>query len=153
MSTSSKEGNWTPDRFLYEKFLTQNTRTSRRAGSSPIEVYNAYLERKVDIKKLCQMGANIMNAIQSHNVSEIEPYFLKWNIFWRMRRDNLFGIHLHTSRPRYSFCYLSLDYYKEVHPKYRFIDDYTGECVLKQEATFEEISDFIEEILVEYLRL
>lgn len=44
---------WTPESFLYDKLLTPQDRTSGRQGSTPIEVYNSYLLRYIDITLFC----------------------------------------------------------------------------------------------------
>ena len=66
------------------------------------------------------MSADIMNLVQGHGATEIEPHFLKWHIIWRMRGENLFGISLRTTLPRFSFCYYGVEYFEEQYPQYNF---------------------------------
>lgn len=127
MTTNST---WTTETFLYDKFLTLQARTSDRKGSSPIDVYNNYLLRDVDkrgvdkggvdIDTLCQMGADIMNIVEAFGLEGVEPYFLKWCIWWRFEDQNLFGIHIVSTKPRLMFECFWYEYLTEVYPEYEF---------------------------------
>ncbi len=118
--TSTDRRIWTSENFLYDEFLTYEAETSGREGSSPIEVYNNYLERRVDINTLCNLGAGIMNFVNTNGLEGISPYFLKWCIWWRFRGENLFGIHLFSPVPRLMFYKLTYEYFEEVYPEYEF---------------------------------
>lgn len=111
---------WTAETFLYDKFLTLQARTSGRDGSSPIDVYNSYLRRDVDIKTLCNLGADIMTIVEASGLDSIEPHFLKWCVWWRFGQQNLFGIHIISTRPRLMFEGLWWEYLTEAYSEYEF---------------------------------
>ena len=105
---------------LYDKILTPQAQTSGREGSTPIDVYNSYLQRDVDIDTLCSLSADIMNFVETHELEGVEPNFLKWCVWWRYEDQNLFGIHLISTIPRLMFGTPLFEYFEEVYPEYKF---------------------------------
>ena len=147
---------WTPESFLYDKLLTSQARTSGRQGSTPIEVYNSYLlryididiEKFIDIDALCILGADIMNFVETCGLEGIEPYFMKWYVWWRFRNQNLFGIHIRSTQPRFMFGILSSEYFEKVYPEYKFTRfNYPSGYTCERDATFEEIRDAFEQTI------
>ena len=109
---------WTAETFLYDILLTQQAQTSGRRGSSPIDVYNSYLKRGVDIDTLCNLGADIMTIVEASGLEGIEPYFFKYWIWWRYRNQNIFGILICSKYPRLMFEKYWYEYLSEVYPEY-----------------------------------
>ena len=131
---------WTAETFLYNKLLTQQAKTSGRMGSSPIDVYNSYRKRNVDIDTLCNLGADIMTIVEASSIEGIEPVFLKWCIWWRFGEKNLFGIHIISTKPRLMFEGFWHEYLTEVYPEYVFrtYRQFSAE-VCKAEVTVQDL--------------
>ena len=111
---------WTSENFLYDKLLTARSLTSGRRGSSPIDVYDSYRQRGVDIDTLCNLGADIITIVEASGLEGIEPHFLKWCVWWRLKNQNLFGIHITSTKPRLMFEGLWWEYLTEAYPEYKF---------------------------------
>jgi len=147
---------WTAESFLYDKLLIPQARTSGQQGSTPIEVYNSYLlryidvdtENFIDINTLCNLGADITNFVETCVLEGIEPHFMKWYVWWRFRDKNLFGIHIRSTQPRLMFGILPSEYFDEAYPEYQFtwFDSPPG-YTCERDATVEELCDAFEQTI------
>ncbi len=108
------------DEFLYDVFLTSNTRTTR--DNTPIELYHAYLEASPqnDMDAFYEFGAQITAFVTSCRLPGIEPEFAKKEVWWCFEDNKLFGINLYSAKPYLTFCGVDERMLKEIYPEYPF---------------------------------
>ena len=111
--------NWTPNQFLYRKFLSEHAKTSGRNNADILNVFEHYKQRRVDIESVCKMGADIMNFTDELNLPNMNIEFQYYAIVWFIDSEKVFGIHIHGRHPRLMICTLGIntDYFECVCPE------------------------------------
>lgn len=138
---------WTREKFLYDAFLTRHTRTSPQRSDTPIEIYNAYLEQNIDINKLCEIGADIMNFVMGCGLKRIEPVFMRKHIWWCFASKKLFGLNLFQHRPYLTFTGLDQRLLDEVYHKENYEFEYReqySQYVCKSEVGVKDLITLFE---------
>lgn len=108
------------DKFLYDVFLTSETYTTRE--NTPIELYHVYLEHRVPnhMDTFLELGAQITAFVRGCQLPTIEPVFAKWDVWWCLKQDKLFGISLYSKKPHLTFCGVDEQMLTEIYPEYSF---------------------------------
>lgn len=101
--------NWTPNEFLYRKFLSKHAKTSGRNNADILDVFEHYKHKGVYIESVCKMGADIMNFQDTFNMANIKIEFQYYAIVWFNELEKLFGIHIHSRYPRLMICNLGVN--------------------------------------------
>lgn len=120
MLTDKEHKGMNKDEFLYDVFMTSNTRTTR--DNTPIELYHAYLDDPPhnDMDAFYELGAQITTFVTSCRLPGIEPEFAKKEVWWYLGNEKLFGISLYSVKPYLTFCCVDERMLKEIYPEYPF---------------------------------
>ena len=128
---------WTPERF--KALVPENLRDTYEGPNESQELYN--------------LGADLQSLIQEQRW-EITLRFGVKHIFFYSENIRLFGLNLFSTRPRFTFCGITLEEARTVVPEYEFTP-YTqySQLVCQRGPTIEDLQPLFQFVYRKYMSL